>query len=282
MSFWAVKIVKGSPQSVSLDMGEILHIRQVTFGDHTAKGKQVLSCTVDDKKFNLCTLIPNVIENVSLEYLFSTDVTFSTTGESEIHLLGFIEIDEGDEFMGDEDMSDEFDDSEGAEDYSEDEEDSEAEVDSKMAKKMKTDVAESDSWESDSEDESRFEEIEEPAKKKGGKAVKSQPIHKPVVQIQADTPAVKGGKPRPATPAAKVAPKAQAATTPVVPVVASKAAESGKKKGAAAAATTPTSKAPSAPSTPGTASKKAVSCDQCTKSFAQPKALEQHKKSAHS
>ncbi|KAL3647436.1 hypothetical protein CASFOL_008404 [Castilleja foliolosa] len=105
MAFWGIEVKPGKPYVYhSGDEKARLHISQATLGDGSSSKKSILQCVVgDNKPINLCSLLPEKLENCQLNLEFEEDdeVIFSIIGSHSVHLSGFFyEEDEDDQGHG--------------------------------------------------------------------------------------------------------------------------------------------------------------------------------------
>ncbi|TMW68719.1 hypothetical protein Poli38472_006187 [Pythium oligandrum] len=74
-----------------------MQLNTAALGSSVTKGRSTLSVSVKDSKVALCTLTPETSEQWNLNHTFTAfdgPVTFSNEGVNEIHLTGFIDINE--------------------------------------------------------------------------------------------------------------------------------------------------------------------------------------------
>lgn len=91
MTFWGIALKPGQKKQLQVPEAEILHLSQVCLQD-PKDGKNYLQVTVEGKTFNVVCLEKGKKEHETVDLFFGPDDThFSNKGQSELHLLGYLE-----------------------------------------------------------------------------------------------------------------------------------------------------------------------------------------------
>ncbi|OMJ15974.1 FK506-binding protein 4 [Smittium culicis] len=89
IGFWGLSIQPGKTYTQTVEAS--FRVSNAALGpDSSSQSKTCLIVSVDDKKFVLCSLIPEKIEQAKIDLVISEgeQVTFESTGDNEIHLVG--------------------------------------------------------------------------------------------------------------------------------------------------------------------------------------------------
>lgn len=84
-----------------------LKLDTAALGDNAQKGRTTLYAITDDVKVALCSLRPNTIEQWNLTQQFSSQdrpITFVASGPNDVHLSGYLEIENGEDDEMDDEM----------------------------------------------------------------------------------------------------------------------------------------------------------------------------------
>ncbi|OBZ82910.1 hypothetical protein A0J61_09042, partial [Choanephora cucurbitarum] len=106
--FWGLVLHPGKTYSQIVSASFRIAIASLT--EQISENKRTtVTVVVDNKEYVLCTLIPNKIEQQSLDHTFveGEEVTFAVKGENIVHLTGNYVFTDDDEEMGSEVDSDE-------------------------------------------------------------------------------------------------------------------------------------------------------------------------------
>lgn len=141
-----------------------LQINSASLGATVVAGRSTLFVLAKEAKIALCTLIPESNEQFTLSHTFTPldgEIEFVVEGVNEIHLTGFIDVQEEDDDEGDRhDFDEDCDSCDGEHQEGGDSDDSMDDDEEMMVFGDQSD-SDDDDEEGDEEDEDRFEVIEE-------------------------------------------------------------------------------------------------------------------------
>mmetsp|Transcript_88483 Transcript_88483/g.255231 ORF Transcript_88483/g.255231 Transcript_88483/m.255231 type:complete len:454 (+) Transcript_88483:62-1423(+) len=108
MTFCGCVLKPGKKERVNVPDGEVWHLSQVCVHD-PKPGKNYVQVEVKGTAYTLVCLEKDKVEHNSLDLFFGPeDAVFSTSGKSEVHLLGYLEpMDDGGDMSGDDEDEEE-------------------------------------------------------------------------------------------------------------------------------------------------------------------------------